>query len=140
MLVCQRRHNYAQIKEVLEKLDIKYVEVHGDITDTKKREAVKSFQEDDSVKVFLGHPGSGGIGINLVRASHSIFYSRTFSLEHYLQARSRNHRAGAIGEGHRSITHYHLVCEDTIDELVVDKLTQKINLSDKILTELLGAL
>jgi SNF2 family DNA or RNA helicase len=132
------RHNYEQIREVCKSLGLKHVEVHGGISDAKKREAVAAFQTDSSVKVFLGHPGSGGIGINLVRASHSIFYSRTFSLEHYLQARSRNHRAGAIGEGHKAITHYHLVCEGTIDELVVEKLAGKIEISDKMLTEMLS--
>lgn len=127
------KHNYAQIRTVLDELKIKYVEVHGDVSDSKKRLAVEAFKSDSEIKVFLGHPGSAGLGINLTVAAYSIFYSRNFSLEHYLQARARNHRGGSREAGHASITHYDLVCEGTIDELAVKKLSEKQDLSDKLL-------
>lgn len=125
------RQNYAQIRGVLEGLGLKYVEVHGEISEAKKQEAVTRFNTDDSVRVFLGHPGSGGIGINLVVAPYSIFYSRTFSLEHSIQAEARNYRAGS--EQHASITRYDLVAEGTIDEIITEKLASKIEMSDKLL-------
>jgi SNF2 family DNA or RNA helicase len=128
------RYNYVQLREILEGLKIKYVEVHGDVPEGKKREAVSTFQSDGDCSVFLGHPGSGGIGINLTAARYSIFYSRTFSLEHYLQARARNHRGGSREAGHVSITHYDIVCEDTIDALALSKLRQKQDLSDSLLS------
>ena len=127
------KFNYAQIRSVFDDLKIKYVEVHGEISESKKRAAVDTFKSDETFKVFLGHPGSGGIGINLTVAPYSIFYSRNFSLEHYLQARARNHRGGSKEAGHSSITHYDLVCDGTIDELAVQKLALKQDLSDKLL-------
>jgi SNF2 family DNA or RNA helicase len=132
--------NYEQIRTVCEELSLGYVEVHGGVSAAGKRAAVDKFKDDKDCRVFIGHPGSGGIGINLVNASHSIFYSRTFSLEHYLQARARNHRAGAKEQGHESITHYDLVCEGTIDELVVNRLASKLELSDKMLADLVEEL
>ena len=130
------RYNYKQIRDVLEALKINFVEVHGGISESKKRVAVDTFKSDPDCKVFLGHPGSAGLGINLTVAGYSIFYSRNFSLEQYLQARARNHRGGSKEAGHSSITHYDLVCEGTIDELVVEKLANKQDLSDQLLANL----
>ena len=128
--------NYKQIREVCQELNLRYVEVHGGISPAKKRENVQIFQQDEGVKVFLGHPGSGGIGINLTQAKYSIFYSRTFSLEHYLQARARNHRGGSKEAGHDSITHYDLVCENTIDALACKKLANKLAMSESLLKDI----
>lgn len=135
--------NYSQIRAVCEKLKIPYYEVHGGVSASgsilspkAKRDAVDMFKADPNPGVFIGHPGSGGIGIDLTVASYSIFFSRNFSLVHYLQARARNHRKGSKEAGHESITHYDLVCEGTIDELAVQKLANKIDLSDRMLHDL----
>jgi SNF2 family DNA or RNA helicase len=130
------KENYVQIRQVLEDLRIEYVEVHGDVPDGKKKEAIKRFQSDDRVRVYLGHPGSGGIGVNLVQAGYSIRYSRTFSLEHLIQSRARNYRGGTKEQGHESITHYELVCENTIEEVAVARLNGKEEISAKILSSL----
>lgn len=130
------KENYEQVREVCQKLDIQFVEVHGEIPNAKKFEAVESFNTDPRVRVFLGHPGSGGIGINLVSASYSIFYSRTFSLEHDLQAESRNHRGGSKEAGHEKITRIDLVAKGTIEELVLKKLANKEEISESLLRDL----
>lgn len=130
------KENYEHIKIVCKALGIGFVEVHGGVSEAAKRAAVLAFNSDPSVQLFLGHPGSGGIGINLTIAGYSIFYSRTFSLEHYLQARARNHRGGSKEAGHDKITHYDLVVENTIDEAVVKALANKQAISDKILRDL----
>lgn len=130
------RDNYEHIRKVFEKLKLQYVEVHGGISEKQKLLNVEKFQNDPDTKGFIGHPGSGGIGINLVNAAYSIFYSRTFSLEHYLQARARNHRGGSKEAGHVKITHYDLVCSGTIDELIVNALANKQAMSDKLLSDM----
>lgn len=128
------KENYAHIREVCTELGLEYVEVHGGVSAMQKQLNVDRFKTDPKVKVFIGHPGSGGIGINLIVAQYSIFYSRTFSLENWLQARARNHRGGS--EIHDKIVHYDLVCENTIDELVVKALANKIEISEKVLGDL----
>lgn len=130
------KQNYETIRRVCGELEIEYVEVHGEISESNKRLNVSRFQRDASCRVLVGHPGSGGVGLNLAMAGYSIFYSRNFSLEHYLQARARNHRGGSREAGHEKITHYDLVCEGTIDELAVKKLANKQDLSDKLLSEI----
>ncbi len=122
------RENYAMIARVCEKLKVGYVELNGQ-SKGKPSEIVKRFQEDEDLRVFSGNPRSGGIGVNLVVAPYSIFYSRNFSLEDWGQARARNHRGGQTSK----VTHYDLVCEG-IDENVQNKLAEKQKMSDDILT------
>jgi len=125
------KDNYEDIRDVCRSLKIQYTELHGGVKD--REGAIKSFDDDDSCRVLIGHPGSGGIGVNLVTASYSIFYSRSFSLEFDLQAEARNYRGGS--ERHVSITRIDLCCPGTIDELVMKSLASKQQLGDKILRE-----
>jgi SNF2 family DNA or RNA helicase len=129
------RENYEAIRRVCDTLKLSYVEVHGDIPDKKKFEAVDSFSNDPSVKVFIGHPGSGGIGINLVSASYSIFYSRSFSLENDLQAEARNYRGGS--ERHEKITRIDLVAPGTIDEAILARLSDKMEIGEAVLRDMI---
>jgi SNF2 family DNA or RNA helicase len=126
------KENYNVIRRVCEELGVKYAEVHGQVSRAKQDAGVEAFKTDPNVRVFIGHPGSGGIGINLTCAPYSIFYSRTFSLEHWLQARARNHRGGQK----ERVTHYDLVCTSTIDEKVQEKLQKKFDMSEKVLSTL----
>lgn len=125
------KENYSQIRKVCDDLGLPYVEVHGEVSPAKRQESVDRFNSDPAVRVFIGHPGSGGIGINLVAASYAIFYSRNFSLEQDLQAEARNYRGGS--EIHAKVTRVDLVTKDTIDELVVKSLANKEQVSDKTL-------
>lgn len=128
------KENYKTIKAVCEALGVKYVEVHGDAKGNVYKN-VEAFNTDPSVRVFIGHPRSGGIGINLVASDYAIFFSRNFSLEDKLQSEARNHRGGS--EIHQKITHIDLVCEGTIEEEVQKKLANKIEISEKILQDTL---
>lgn len=129
------KENYETIRTVCGDLGVSFVEVHGEISAGAKQENVKTFNENPECRVLIGHPGSGGIGINLVAASYSIFYSRNFSLEQDLQAEARNHRGGS--EIHTKITRINIVAKDTIDELITDALAQKMTISDKILKQMI---
>jgi SNF2 family DNA or RNA helicase len=127
------RQNYEQIRKVCDELKIKYVEVHGEISGARRFENVDAFNSDPTIRVFIGHPGSGGIGINLVSASYSIFYSRSFSLEHDLQAESRNHRGGS--GIHAKITRIDLIAKDSIDSLIAERLFLKEAISERVLKD-----
>ena len=128
------KENYQTIRDVCNSLGVNFVEVHGDISAAKKQENVKTFNEDPKCRVFLGHPGSGGIGINMVIASYSIFYSRNFSLEQDLQAEARNHRGGS--EIHAKVTRINLIAKGTIDEIVADALKNKVQIGENILNKI----
>ena len=128
------KENYNDIREVCEKLKIKYVEVHGGISQDDKMASVDKFNDDDTYRVFIGHPRSGGIGINLVPSDVSIFYSRNFSLENDIQAEARNYRGGS--ERHEKVTRIDIVTPGTIDEKVLEALASKKNIGYKVLREM----
>lgn len=127
------RQNYVDIRQVLKKLKLEWVELNGDCSDKERYEAIDRFNNDEKVRVLIGHPGSGGIGVNLTASSVSIFYSRGFSLEHDIQAEARNYRGGS--ERHDKITRIDLVAPGTIDEEVLRSLYNKQGVSEKILRE-----
>lgn len=128
------RNNYLQIAKVCDSIGVKYVTLVGGMSDTSRNAAVDALVKDPETRVLIGNPGSGGIGVNLVEAKYAVFYSRTFSMMHKVQAEARNFRGGS--EMHDKITHYDIVCENSIDELIAEKLALKIQMSDKLLGNL----
>jgi len=129
------KENYNDIREVCEKLKLDYVEVTGEVSQKNKMLAVERLNNDPKCRVLIGHPGSGGIGINLVAANHTIFYSRSFSLEYDIQAEARNYRGGS--EQHEKVTRIDLVTPNTIDEQVLKALASKKNIGYQVLKEML---
>jgi SNF2 family DNA or RNA helicase len=129
------KDNYTDIRDVCESLKIKYMELHGETKD--KDASVDAFNNDESVRVLISHPGAGGVGVNLVSSSCSIYYSRNFSLEFDIQSEARNYRGGS--ERHEKVTRIDLVCKNTIDELVLTALSSKTALSETVLRACIGA-
>lgn len=125
------KENYDTIREVCTELGLKYTEIHGDISSAKKQEGVTQFNTDPDTSVIFGHPASGGIGINLIPAGYSIYYSKNFSLENDLQSEARNYRGGS--EIHETITRIDFVAPGTIDERVNSMLKLKIKVSEDLL-------
>ena len=126
------KENYKQIREVCEKLGLEYVEGHGEISSNQKFANVKHFNESDTCSVFIGHPKSVGIGINLKQAGTSIYFSRDFSLEARLQSEARNYRGGSI-DIHDKVTQIDLSCRETIDETIDQALDAKLQTAEEIL-------
>lgn len=128
------KENYKAIREICEKNKIKYVECHGETKEKDKLTVADKFNSDQGTKVFIGHPISGGVGLNLTSSDISIYYSRDFSLEADLQSESRNHRGGS--NIHQKITRYDLTCQGTIDELILQKLANKEVLGEALISQL----
>ena len=125
------KQNYEAIRRVCERVGVKYVEITGQRTEKQKAEAVKLFREDDSYRVCIANQKAGGVGLNLIEASYSIYYSRSYSLEDDIQSEARNYRGGS--ERHDKVTRIDLVCRGSVDDIVLDTLKQKQNLAEKIL-------
>lgn len=125
------RHNYQQIRGCCEALNLGYAQIHGEIGEQDKLKAITAFQRDPDISVLIGSPGSLSCGANLAIAPSSIFYSRSFSLEHSVQAEARTYRAGS--EVHPHVTRYDIVAKGTVDELVAKRLANKEDISAKLL-------
>jgi SNF2 family DNA or RNA helicase len=126
------KQDYVQLKKVCEELKIEYREIHGAISEREKFRAMEEFETSPEVKVIIGSPGAGGIGINLVSASYSIWYSRNFNMEQDQQAEARNHRGGS--ERHEKITRIDIVVPGSMDKIVLDSLRDKKNIAESILS------
>lgn len=127
------KQDYGALKHVCDDLGFAFVEVHGEIPQRGKDVAVEAFRSDPKVRVLIGHPQSAGLGVNLVEASYTVYYSRGFSLEQRLQSEARNYRAGS--ERHEKITQIDLVARGTIDELINAALQTKTKLSVDLLRQ-----
>lgn len=125
------KQNYQDIAGLLRQMGVEYVEAHGEISEAKKRENIDAFNDEASgVRALIGHPASCGVGANLTAAPYAIFYSRDFSLENDLQAEARNYRGGS--EVHDKVTRIDIVARETIDEKVLEALSNKQAISDAI--------
>ncbi len=125
------RENYAMIRELLESMKIPFAEVHGEVAEKQAQSNLKAFREDPAVRVMLSNQSSGGVGINMIEASYSIYYSKNFKLGDDLQSEARNYRGGS--EMHTKVTRIDIVTPGTIDEVVTDALAKKLQISDLIL-------
>jgi SNF2 family DNA or RNA helicase len=99
---------------------------------TPAQEANKYIKQwnDGSLPLLLCHPASLSHGVNLQSGGHVIlWYSLTWSLEHYSQLNGRLHRQGQK----RNVVVHHLVMEDTVDEHVLQALQRKDMQQSKLL-------
>ena len=129
---CIFKENYQMVRELCTKLNLQYREINGEIGNAERYQGMDEFRKNDDVRVIICNQAAAGVGINLIEASYSVYFSKNFSLEHDLQSEARNYRGGS--DIHSKVTRIDLVAENTIDELVNEALLTKQNISDKILT------
>jgi SNF2 family DNA or RNA helicase len=126
------KENQKMIAELCDSLEIQYREIHGDVPMNHRYNAMEEFRKDPGVRVMIANQGAAGVGVNLVEASYSIYYSKGFKLEHDLQSEARNFRGGS--EMHEKVTRIDIVARGTIDELVLEALHNKQEISERILS------
>lgn len=74
------------------------------------------------IKMLLAHPASAGMGLNLQKGgSVVVWYGLTWNLENYLQFNARLDRQGQT----KPVRVIHIVSGGTIDERVMQSLTEK---------------
>jgi SNF2 family DNA or RNA helicase len=120
---------YELINAVCGELGLKAVFLNGTQSKDEKQAAVDAFNNDEEIRVIIANQGAGGTGVNLTRATHAIYYSRSFNLAHDLQSEARHHRGGQTRETYR----IDLVTPDTIDEHVLEVLKRKKTHAEDIL-------
>jgi SNF2 family DNA or RNA helicase len=113
----------------------------GDEEDTSTREGrIKLFHNDPACRILIANPQACGEGISLHKASHhAIYLDRNFNAAYYLQSVDRIHRLGLSKSTITEISF--LVSENTIDEVINNRLNQKTErmadvLNDKSLKKL----
>lgn len=100
--------------------------VTGEVKNNQQQ--IDKFKTDDSCKVILGTIPCLGTGYTLTEANTVIFLDEPWTSAEKTQAEDRCHRIGTNG----SVNVYTLICKDTIDEKVNSIVSEKKELSNKI--------
>lgn len=118
------RHDLDRIKE---RFSDAVVLNEGDTQDT-----ITGWNEG-RIPMLLCHPASAGHGLNLQDGGHIVvWFGLTWSLELYQQANARLYRQGQ----EQSVIVHHIICENTVDEAVMQALGAKDTTQKSLLTAL----
>ena len=108
------------IKQKLKEENIKFEYFDGSSTTTQRQQAIKSFQEDEEVRVFVISLKAGGMGLNLTAADYVYLMDPWWNPAVEQQAIDRTHRIGQK----KNIFAYRYICKDTVEEKIM-KLKEK---------------
>ena len=121
------------IYDLMTKKGIKCVKFTGKQNEKEKDLAIESFNRDFGARLFISQAGAGGEGLTLLggekqRTTDVIYYSQDFSFLKRAQSEDRCHRVGT----NCSITYHTILCENTIDEYIHEKIMAKKELGEMI--------
>lgn len=105
--------------------------ISGHVPSQERAKNVEMFQNDPSIKIFVGQVQSGGMGITLHAASTEVFVDKAFiSPSYIIQSEDRCHR---IGMSDNPLTIISLIAKNTVDEKWDKLIIKKRSLSEQIL-------
>jgi SNF2 family DNA or RNA helicase len=88
------KHAIEIIAEEMRKNKIPAEIIHGGVSATKRTEIFSRFQTEDNPKVLVIQPQAAAHGVTLHAANVVVWWGPITSIETYLQANARVHRAG----------------------------------------------
>jgi len=95
----------------------------------EKQTAVDRFQNDPTVKVFIGSITAAGVGITLTAASRVVFAELDWVPANVTQAEDRAHRIGQ----HENVLVQHIVLDGSLDARMAKSIVRKQEIADKAL-------
>ncbi|URA07034.1 DNA helicase [Xanthomonas phage Elanor] len=125
---CKFREDIRRVVRAINGAGLKCVEYHGNVhSQAKRQEAIDLFNNDPSVKVFVGQPKAGGAGLDLSAADVILWYSHTFDLIERDQA---NERATQIGG--KTVTIRDYITPTSVDEYILANLESKRSIAESL--------
>ena len=122
------RHAIEIIAEELGKNKIDCEIINGAVPATKRSEIFKKFQEDTNPRVLVIQPQAAAHGVTLHAANVVVWWGPIMSIETYLQANARVHRAGQ----HHPCTVVHLQ-GNPVEKRIYKMLSQKLDVHTKLI-------
>jgi SNF2 family DNA or RNA helicase len=114
------------VREKLDELGIRYCYLDGQTRNRKQ--VVEQFQNDPDVQVFLISLKAGGVGLNLTAAEYVFILDPWWNPAVEQQAIDRTHRIGQS----KPVFAYRLVCEDTVEQHILELQQAKRTLAEAI--------
>ncbi len=106
---------------------VAYTGDHNPMTD--RPHAVKAFQDDKDIRLFIGTIGAAGVGLTLTASSYVVFAELDWVPGNVTQAEDRAHRIGQSD----NVLVQHLVLEGSLDKRMADVLVEKQDIADRAL-------
>jgi SNF2-related domain/SNF2 Helicase protein/Helicase conserved C-terminal domain len=103
--------------------------LHGQTSVAKRREFLLAFQRDDGPPFFVLSLKAGGVGLNLMAASHVIHFDRWWNPAVENQATDRAFRIGQK----RNVLVCKFVCRGTIEERIDELIAGKRELAKELI-------
>lgn len=128
-------HHRELISRLVETFGRQAVCIVGGMDRESRSDAVRRFQQDDDVRMFVGSIHAAGVGLTLTAASRVVFLELDWSPAVMSQAEDRCHRVGQTD----SVQVQYFVFKDTIDEWVARSLLSKQSNIDQILPEAMSS-
>lgn len=119
------------IEVFLRKNNINYLKLTGETKIDERSESVRLFNTDKNIKIFLISLKAGGTGLNLVGADTVIHLDPWWNIAAMDQASDRAHRIGQK----RNVEVIKLVCEDSIEQRVIELQNIKKDLIDRLISK-----
>lgn len=123
---------FAHHQDVVEKLynHFKNVSVKftGSSNVTQRDDAITTFQDSKTCKLFIATINAAGVGITLTAASDVLFGEFAWTPAQMSQAEDRVHRIGQ----NKSVSVQHIVFDGSIDCQLIETLVKKQEIIDKI--------
>ncbi|MEO8405522.1 MAG: DEAD/DEAH box helicase, partial [Chitinophagaceae bacterium] len=121
----------ALIRAKLDELGVKYEYFDGSTSAPDREKAIQSFQNDDTVRVFLISLKAGGVGLNLTAADYVYIVDPWWNPAVEQQAIDRTHRIGQT----KNIFAYRMICKDTIEDKILQLQDKKRALAKELITD-----
>lgn len=118
------------INQLMQEFGNKAVKIDGSVSANDREKAVESFQNNDSIRLFVGNIKAAGVGITLTAASSVAFLELGWSPGEHDQAEDRIHR---IGQQADSINAYYLLADGTIENEIADLIDHKRKVLNQVL-------
>ena len=106
------------------------VRIDGQTKMNDRDQAVKSFQNDENIKLFLGNIKAAGVGLTLTASKATCFVEFGWTPGEHDQAEDRVHR---IGQTAKNVDAYYLVGDKSIDLDIMELLDTKRKVLDSVL-------
>lgn len=117
------------IDALMKEFKAEAVKVDGSVSATKRNEAVKTFQNDPKVKLFIGNIQAAGTGLTLTAASSVAFLELPWTPGELKQAEDRCHRIGQKD----TVNVYYLLADETIEMTIARILDEKRKVLEAVL-------
>lgn len=127
---CAYREEMAMVTEALigKCGSSEVVEVHGGVDEGDRHRNVYDLFQTKKARFLVGNAATGGVGLKMSAADTVVYYSNTFNYTDRVQSEDRTQSSDQT----KSVLYIDLVCEGTVDELILEALSNKQDVSDYV--------